>query len=56
MRSINMFMGILFILSGILMIFNEGITFLSVAFVLGILFMLAGLAEVKSFKSYRGNA
>ena len=56
MRSINMLMGILFIVSGILMIFNEGITFLSVAFILGILLMVAGLAEVRSFKSYRGDA
>lgn len=55
MRSINMVMGILFILAGILMIFNEGMTFLSVAFILGILLMVAGLAEVKSFKSYRGD-
>ena len=55
MRTINMLMGILFILSGLLMIVNEGITFISVAFILGIILMVAGLAEVISFKSYRGD-
>ncbi len=47
-------MGGLFILSGFFMIFNSGITFLSVAFVIGLLFILAGALECLSYKSYRG--
>ncbi len=55
MRSLNMFMGMLLVAAGVLMIANEGITFLSVAFILGILLMVAGVAECLSFKAYRGN-
>lgn len=47
-------MGGLFILSGLFMIFNSGVTFLSVAFVIGLLFILAGALECLSYKSYRG--
>ena len=54
MRTLNMIMGGLFILSGLFAIFNSGITFLSVAFVIGVLFITAGLVECLSYKSYRG--
>ena len=47
-------MGGLFVLAGLFMIFNGGITFLSVAFVIGLLFILAGAIECLSYKSYRG--
>lgn len=49
-----MIMGGLFILGGFFMIFNSGITFLSVAFVIGLLFIVAGLLECLSYRSYRG--
>lgn len=54
MRTLNMIMGGLFILGGFFMIFNSGITFLSVAFVIGLLFIVAGLLECLSYRSYRG--
>ncbi len=49
-----MIMGGLFILGGLFMIFNSGVTFLSVAFVIGLLFILAGVLECLSYGSYRG--
>ena len=49
-----MIMGGLFILGGFFMIFNSGVTFLSVAFVVGLLFILAGVIECLSYGSYRG--
>ncbi len=56
MRTLNMIMGVLFIGAGIFMIAaGGGVTFLSVAFVLGILFMAAGICECLSYKSYRGD-
>ncbi len=54
MRTLNMLMGGLFFLAGLFMIFNGGITFLSVAFVIGLLFMVAGITECISYNSYRG--
>ena len=54
MRTLNMIMGGLFILGGFFMIFNSGVTFLSVAFVVGLLFILAGVLECLSYGSYRG--
>ena len=54
MRTVNMIMGALFVVAGIVMIAGfSGITFLSVAFVLGILFMLAGIFGCLSYRSYR---
>lgn len=53
-RTLNMIMGGIFWLAGLFMIFNGGITFLSVAFVIGLLFMVAGVIECLSYKSYRG--
>ena len=49
-----MLMGVLLVIAGIFMIANEGITFISVAFVVGLLFIIAGIAEVISCNSYRG--
>lgn len=49
-----MIMGGLFILGGLFMIFNSGVTFLSVAFIVGLLFILAGVLECLSYRSYRG--
>lgn len=54
MRTLNMIMGGLFILGGFFMIFSGGITFLSVAFVIGLLFIIAGALECLSYRSYRG--
>lgn len=54
MRTLNMIMGGLFILGGFFMIFKGGVTFLSVAFVVGLLLILAGAVECLSYKSYRG--
>ena len=54
MRTLNMIMGGLFVLAGLFMIFNGGITFLSVAFIIGLLFIVAGLLECLSYRSYRG--
>lgn len=55
MRLLNMLMGVLLVIAGIFMIANEGITFISVAFVVGLLFIIAGIAEVISCNSYRGD-
>lgn len=55
MRILNMLMGVLLVIAGIFMIANEGITFISVAFVVGLLFIIAGIAEVISCNSYRGD-
>lgn len=56
MRTLNMFMGALFVAAGIFMIAGGGgITFLSVAFVLGLLFMVGGVCEALSYKSYAGD-
>lgn len=55
MRTLNMLMGVLLIVAGIFMIANEGITFISFAFVVGLLFIVAGIAEALSCNSYRGD-
>lgn len=54
MRSLNMIIGILFVGIGILMIAGlNGVTFLSVAFLLGLLFMIAGALGCLSYRSQR---
>ena len=54
MRTVNMIIGALFVIAGVVMIAGfSGITFLSVAFVLGILFMAAGIFGCLSYRSYR---
>ena len=54
MRTLNMIMGGAFAVAGLFMIFNGGVTFLSVAFIIGLLFIIAGAIECLSYKSYRG--
>lgn len=52
-----MIMGGLFVVVGICMIAGlNGVTFLSVAFVLGLLFMIAGISSCLSYKSYRDDS
>ena len=55
MRILTMLTGILFMGAGIYLIANGGITFMSVAFVIGILFILGGIVECLSYNSYRGD-
>ena len=55
MRILTMLTGILFMGAGIYLIANGGITFMSVAFVIGILFVLGGIVECLSYNSYRGD-
>lgn len=55
MRTLNMLMGVLLVIAGIFMIANEGITFISFAFVIGLLLIVAGVAESISCNSYRGD-
>lgn len=55
MRILTMLTGILFMGAGIYLIANGGITFMSVAFVIGILFILGGIVECLSYSSYRGD-
>jgi uncharacterized membrane protein HdeD (DUF308 family) len=56
MRFLTIVTGILFMAGGVYLVTQEGITFLSVAFAVGILFLVAGLIEVISHNSYRGEA
>ena len=55
MRILTMLTGILFMGAGIYLIANGGITFMSVAFIIGILFILGGIVECLSYNSYRGD-
>ena len=55
MRILTVISGILFIGGGGYLVAKEGITFLSVAFAVGILFMAAGIIEVLSHSAYRGD-
>lgn len=50
-----MLTGILFMGAGIYLIANGGITFMSVAFIIGILFIFGGIVECLSYNSYRGD-
>lgn len=50
-----MLTGILFHGCWNIFIANGGITFMSVAFVIGILFILGGIVECLSYNSYRGD-
>ncbi len=53
MRFLTIVTGIIFMAGGVYLVTQEGITFLSVAFPVGILFLAAGLIEVISHTSYR---
>ena len=55
MRILTMLTGILFMGAGIFLVANEGVTFLSVAFVVGVMFVIAGIVECLSYNSYRGD-
>lgn len=50
-----MLTGLLFIGAGVFLVANEGVTFLSVAFVAGVMFVIAGIVECLSYSSYRGD-
>lgn len=55
LRILTMITGILFMGAGIYLIANGGITFMAVAFVIGLLFILGGVVECLSYSSYRGD-
>ena len=55
MRIITILVGILFILGGAVLICFQGLTFMAVAFLIGIGFVVAGIVEVLSYRSYRGD-
>ena len=55
MRILTMATGVLFIGAGVYLMANSGITFLSVAFPIGLAFMVAGVIECISYSSYRGD-
>ena len=50
-----MLTGILFLGAGIYLVANEGVTFLSVAFIVGLMFVIAGVVECLSYSRYRGD-
>ena len=54
MRIITVLTGLLFIIGGVYLITNTGVTFLSVAFVVGLMFIIAGIIECLSYAGYRG--
>lgn len=54
MRIITMMMGILFTVTGIYLVANGGLTFMSVAFIVGLVFVVAGIVECLSYSGYRG--
>jgi len=54
-RIITMLTGLLFVASGVFLVANEGVTFLSVAFVVGVMFVIAGVVECLSYSGYRGD-
>lgn len=54
MRIITIMMGTLFSVTGIYLIANGGLTFLSVAFIVGLMFAVAGVVECLSYSGYRG--
>lgn len=54
MRIITMLTGILFSAAGIFLIANGGLTFMSMAFIVGLVFAVAGVIECLSYSGYRG--
>ncbi|MCI8608608.1 MAG: hypothetical protein HFE73_03095 [Firmicutes bacterium] len=54
MRIITMTMGALFTITGIYLVANGGLMFMSVAFIVGLVFVVAGIVECLSYSSYRG--
>ena len=55
MRLLTMLSGLLMIGAGIFLIANGGITFLSVAFIVGLVLVVCGFVECLSYNSYRGD-
>lgn len=55
MRFLTIVTGVFFIAGGVYLVSQEGITFLSVAFPIGLLFLISGLIEVISHNAYRGD-
>jgi len=55
MRILTILSGLLMVASGIFLVANEGITVLSVAFVVGIVLAVSGIVECLSYNSYRGS-
>lgn len=55
MRVITVLTGILFIAGGAVLICYSGFTFMAVAFLVGLGFILAGIVEILSYRSYRGD-
>ncbi len=53
-RIITMTMGALFTITGIYLVANGGLMFMSVAFIVGLVFVVAGIVECLSYSSYRG--
>jgi len=53
-RIITMLMGMLFSVAGIYLIANSGLTFMSVAFIVGLVFAVAGVIECLSYSGFRG--
>lgn len=55
MRIITMFTGLLFTGTGIFLVAHGGLTFMSMAFIVGLVFAVAGVIECLSYNSYRGD-
>lgn len=55
LRITTMLTGALFMCGGIYLIANGGVSFMSVAFPIGILFVIGGIVECLSYNSYRGD-
>ena len=54
MRIITMLTGVLFSATGIFLVANGGLTFMSMAFIVGLVFAVAGVIECLSYSGYRG--
>ena len=54
MRILTMIIGLLFTGTGIYLVANGGLSFLSVAFIVGLNFVVAGVVECLSYSGYRG--
>lgn len=54
MRILTMMIGALFTGAGIYLVANGGLSFLSVAFIVGLIFVVAGVVECLSYSGYRG--
>lgn len=54
MRILSILMGVIFAAAGIFLIANGGLSFMSVAFIVGMVFVAAGIVECLSYHGYRG--